>query len=166
MRIVIEYNDDHNIPISTAVNNAVDASSNAVPAPYTIRIVNFRVEPHSVQHTWTNGGKNNEFVNNLSVLSKCPGASSTKPGGELFAPYNPYILTPTGSSQVVFTYEVVWEKSETLWANRWDLYLTAANPNDRVHWYSICNSIVIVLFLSLTIGAILFRALRKDIAQV
>ncbi len=41
VRIVIEYNDDH--------TRVVDAKSDV---PYTIRIVNFRVEPMSVKHSW------------------------------------------------------------------------------------------------------------------
>ena len=105
MRIVIEYNDAHNTPITTAGATALDtlSSTAATSAPYTVRIVNFRVEPYSVQHTWSNGGKSNEFVNNLSVLNTCPGATSKKSGGELTASYNPYTISPSGSSQVVYT---------------------------------------------------------------
>ena len=46
-----------------------------------------------------------------------------------------------------------------------DMYLTANQPNDKVHWFSITNSIMIVLFLTIMIAMILYRALRKDIAQ-
>jgi len=66
---------------------------------------------------------------------------------------------------IVFTYDVVWEKSETEWSHRWDAYLFANAPNDKVHWFSITNSIMIVLFLTVMIAMILIRALRKDIAQ-
>ena len=40
-----------------------------------------------------------------------------------------------------------------------------STPNDKVHWFSITNSIMIVLFLTVMIAMILVRALRKDIAQ-
>ena len=58
-----------------------------------------------------------------------------------------------------------WEKSEVEWGNRWDAYLDINAPNDKVHWFSITNSIMIVLFLTVMIAMILVRALRKDIAQ-
>ena len=45
------------------------------------------------------------------------------------------------------------------------MYLTANSLDDRVHWFSITNSIMIVLFLTVMIAMILLRALRKDIAQ-
>lgn len=37
--------------------------------------------------------------------------------------------------------------------------------SDQVHWFSITNSIMVVLFLTVMIAMILLRALRKDIAQ-
>ena len=33
---------------------------------------------------------------------------------------------------LVFTYDVFWEKSETEWSSRWDTYLLADAPNDKV----------------------------------
>lgn len=60
---------------------------------------------------------------------------------------------------------MLWEKSEVEWGNRWDAYLNVDAPNDKVHWFSITNSIMIVLFLTVMIAMILIRALRKDIAQ-
>ena len=57
------------------------------------------------------------------------------------------------------------EKSDVEWTNRWDAYLLANSPNDKVHWFSITNSIMIVLLLTVMIGMILIRNLRKDIAK-
>jgi transmembrane 9 superfamily protein 2/4 len=65
----------------------------------------------------------------------------------------------------VFSYDVHWEKSAIEWGSRWDAYLFANAPNDKVHWFSITNSIMVVLFLTVMVAMILLRALRKDIAQ-
>ena len=59
----------------------------------------------------------------------------------------------------------MWEQSNKEWVDRWDAYLYANSPNDRVHWFSITNSFLVVIFLSILIGIILIRNLRKDIAM-
>ena len=59
---------------------------------------------------------------------------------------------------------MLWELSDTEWTHRWDTYLTADASNDRIHWFSITNSLMVVLFLTVLIAMILVRALRKDIA--
>lgn len=72
-------------------------------------------------------------------------------------------LRPSKDTNVVFTYSVTWEKSPTPWATRWDDYLGTADP--KIHWFSLINSAVIVIFLSAMLGLIIMRALRKDIAR-
>lgn len=62
-----------------------------------------------------------------------------------------------------FTYDVVWEKVELRWASRWDIYLKMRNP--QIHWFSILNSLVVIVFLSGVLTVILIRTLRRDIAQ-
>lgn len=47
--------------------------------------------------------------------------------------------------QVIFTYDVAFKASNIRWASRWDTYLLATD--DQVHWFSIINSLMIVLFL-------------------
>jgi len=55
------------------------------------------------------------------------------------------VLSPE-KNEVVFAYRVVWQKSNVAWASRWDIYL---KMNDvQIHWFAICNSVAIVLFLS------------------
>ncbi|KAI8065878.1 hypothetical protein BC940DRAFT_275460 [Gongronella butleri] len=66
-------------------------------------------------------------------------------------------------SQVVYTYSVVWEQSDKPWATRWDSYLHILDPS--IHWFSLVNSIVIVLFLTGMVAMILLRALHKDISR-
>ncbi|KAF9578543.1 hypothetical protein BGW38_005602 [Lunasporangiospora selenospora] len=52
---------------------------------------------------------------------------------------------------------------ETAWATRWDRYLLVGEP--RIHWFSLVNSIIIVLFLTGMVAMILLRALHKDISR-
>lgn len=66
---------------------------------------------------------------------------------------------------VLYTYDVMWKPSEVPWASRWDVYLNEDHlVPAQVHWYSITNSILVVLFLSLLVVSILVRNLRRDIA--
>jgi len=69
-----------------------------------------------------------------------------------------------GPNTVRFSYEVKWKQSDIRWASRWDYYL-GSNSDDRIHWFSIINSIVIVLFLSGILAMIMIRTLRRDIAK-
>ncbi|KAJ2122604.1 Transmembrane 9 super member 2 [Coemansia sp. RSA 720] len=75
----------------------------------------------------------------------------------------PMNLHEDRDNSVVFTYSVKWEASEKSWATRWDDYLHAVDP--RIHWFSLINSMVIVVFLSAMLGLILMRTLHKDIAR-
>ena len=54
----------------------------------------------------------------------------------------------------------MWEHSDIAWASRWDLYLYMGD--DQVHWFSILNSLVIVLLLSGIVAMIMMRTLRRD----
>jgi transmembrane 9 superfamily protein 2/4 len=65
---------------------------------------------------------------------------------------------------IVFTYDVLWQKSEVAWANRWEAYLKTGNDDD-IHWFSIMNSLMIVLFMTGMIAMILVRSLYRDIAR-
>jgi len=66
-------------------------------------------------------------------------------------------------TSVAFTYSVRWRPSPTAWATRWDKYLHVVNP--RVHWFSLVNSAIIVIFSTGMVAAILLKTLRKDIAR-
>ena len=46
---------------------------------------------------------------------------------------------------VTWTYGIYWVESKTAWATRWDSYLHVFDP--RIHWFSLINSAVIVVFL-------------------
>ncbi|KAL2060848.1 hypothetical protein VTL71DRAFT_8900 [Oculimacula yallundae] len=73
------------------------------------------------------------------------------------------VLNEGADTQVTFTYSVYWIPSATAWATRWDKYLHVFDP--KIHWFSLINSAVIVVFLTITVVSILLRTLRKDIAR-
>jgi transmembrane 9 superfamily protein 2/4 len=64
----------------------------------------------------------------------------------------------------VYTYDIKWERSELRWSNRWDVYLKG-NPDDEIHYFSIVNSLMIVLFLTGVVAMIMLRTLHKDISS-
>jgi transmembrane 9 superfamily protein 2/4 len=117
-------------------------------------ITGFRVEPMSIKHDWS-GDEHHPTFNTCNSL--------TPPKND---PALYLALDDLGSQeQIAFTYDVVWEKTATMWSQRWDVYLDADSPNDQVHWFSISNSILVVLLMAIMIAIILVRALYKDIAS-
>ncbi|KAI3619002.1 endosomal p24a protein [Moniliophthora roreri] len=75
----------------------------------------------------------------------------------------PLILDEKTLRPVRFTYRVTWNESDTPWATRWDNYLHIFDP--RIHWFSLINSIVIVIFLCVLVGLILYRSVSRDISR-
>ena len=57
----------------------------------------------------------------------------------------PVFLNEEGETTVQWTYTVHWRPSKTAWATRWDSYLHVYDP--KIHWFSLINSAVIVVFL-------------------
>jgi transmembrane 9 superfamily protein 2/4 len=51
------------------------------------------------------------------------------------------------------------QQSEIRWASRWDTYLQMTD--DQIHWFSIVNSVMIVLFLTGMVAMIMVRTLYK-----
>ena len=47
------------------------------------------------------------------------------------------------------------------WENRWDNYLESTD--ERVHWFSLVNSVIVVCLLSAIVFGIFVRALSLDI---
>lgn len=75
----------------------------------------------------------------------------------------PVIISENGDTKVAFTYSVYWRPSPTPFATRWDKYLHVYDP--KIHWFSLINSAVIVVFLVGMVSTILVRTLKKDIAR-
>lgn len=70
-----------------------------------------------------------------------------------------------GKLDFVYTYSVHYVKDNHIkWASRWD-YILESMPHTNIQWFSIMNSLVIVLFLSGMVAMIMLRTLHKDIAR-
>eukprot|EP00884_Botryococcus_braunii_P018997 jgi/Botrbrau1/5781/Bobra.0155s0004.1 len=74
-----------------------------------------------------------------------------------------YSLRASRDGKIVYTYDVFWSFSATTWASRWDAYLRM--PGGRVHWFSIMNSLMVVLIMSSIVAMILMRTVRRDLAR-
>jgi len=48
---------------------------------------------------------------------------------------------------LTFTYEVVWKETKTPFDKRFDKYLDPTFFQHRIHWFSIFNSFMMVIFL-------------------
>lgn len=67
--------------------------------------------------------------------------------------------------EIMYTYSVNFVQNNTIkWSSRWD-YILESMPHTNIQWFSILNSLVIVLFLSGMVAMILLRTLHKDIAR-
>jgi transmembrane 9 superfamily protein 2/4 len=70
-----------------------------------------------------------------------------------------------GEVKIPYTYSVKFQANSNIkWASRWD-YILESIPNSNIQWFSILNSVVIVLFLSGMVAMITVRSLHKDIAR-
>ena len=106
------------------------------PTEFTgFRIVGFEIEPHSLANQGT----------------ECADGA------------NAPVLDLDANSAVTFTYDVLWKFSEDTWSGRWERYMRGAKG--KIHWFSILNSLMIVLFLSSMVAMILLRTLHRDIAR-
>jgi len=67
--------------------------------------------------------------------------------------------------KIPFTYEVNWKPSPVKFEDRFDKYLDPNFFQHRIHWFSIFNSFMMVIFLVGLVSMILMRTLRKDYAR-
>ncbi|KAG1326562.1 hypothetical protein COCNU_01G004960 [Cocos nucifera] len=116
------------------------------------RIVGFEVKPFSVKHEYEG-----EWNGNTTRLSTCdPHAQRTVSNSD-------YPQEVEANKGIIFTYDVEFKESDVKWASRWDTYLLMAD--DQIHWFSIVNSLMIVLFLSGMVAMIMLRTLYRDISK-
>lgn len=123
------------------------------------RIVGFYVEPLSINHKWTKGGQWD---------GKEPAPSLATCNSKKHLSYDDVKSNPMKvvTGNLIFTYDVQWRESDIRWASRWDVYLSMDHAiPDKVHWFSIINSILIVLFLAFMVAMILLRSLNRDITK-
>jgi transmembrane 9 superfamily member 2/4 len=131
------------------------------PAVEGYRVVGFAVEPMSIHHEFQ-GGYDWDGVateGHTKPLSTCATNSHMERG---MIRSNQVVKE---GEKIMYTYDVTWKVSDVPWAYRWDVYLSEDHlVPPQVHWYSITNSILVVLFLSLLVVSILVRNLKRDIA--
>jgi len=74
-------------------------------------------------------------------------------------------LGKEGKIVIYYSYSIVLNKNNSVkWSSRWD-YILESMPHTNIQWFSILNSLVIVLFLTGMVAMILVRTLHKDIAR-
>ena len=56
------------------------------------------------------------------------------------------IFNSLAQNTVRFSFSVQFKTSDVAWASRWDTYLRMSDV--QIHWFAICNSVAIVLFLT------------------
>jgi transmembrane 9 superfamily protein 2/4 len=106
------------------------------------RIISVKVTPSSIEH------KN---LDKPDCTSQEPLTISAKPLDQKL--------------NVLYTYSVKFVQNNTIkWSSRWD-YILESMPHTNIQWFSILNSLVIVLFLSGMVAMIMLRTLHKDIAR-
>ncbi|XP_074561775.1 transmembrane 9 superfamily member 8-like [Curcuma longa] len=116
------------------------------------RIVGFEVTPFSVKHDY-----DGQWNGNKTRLITCdPHAKRTVVNSD--TPQEVEV-----NKDIIFTYDVEFQESDVKWASRWDTYLLMTD--DQIHWFSIVNSLMIVLFLSGMIAMIMLRTLYRDISK-
>ncbi|KAL0906480.1 hypothetical protein M5K25_024977 [Dendrobium thyrsiflorum] len=116
------------------------------------RIVAFEVKPFSVKHVY----EGNWNGNRTRLMTCDPHAKRTVSNSD-----NPQEVEE--NKEIIFTYDVDFQESEIKWASRWDSYLLMSD--DQIHWFSIVNSLMIVLFLSGMVAMIMLRTLYRDISK-
>lgn len=115
------------------------------------RIVGFEVKPFSIKHEYEGewNGKNR-------LLTCDPHTKRTVINSN--SPQEVEV-----NQEILFTYDVEFQESDVKWASRWDTYLLMSD--DQIHWFSIVNSLMIVLFLSGMVAMIMLRTLYRDISK-
>nr|KAJ0184601.1 hypothetical protein LSAT_V11C900504270 [Lactuca sativa] len=63
------------------------------------------------------------------------------------------------------TYSVKWTETNITFARRFDVYLDYHFFEHQIHWFSIFNSFMMVIFLTGLVSMILMRTLRNDYAK-
>jgi len=118
-------------------------------------IVGFEAHVSSVKHT-VDAAKDFNAPDSLSSCKADVGVEYTQP----------LVLDPAelaASNPVVWTYDVLWKESDKKWVSRWDVYLNVAD--DQIHWFSIINSLVVLIFLTGMVAMIMLRILHRDLTR-
>jgi len=136
--IEVSYHDGHNEDWGRFLNSEEVGG----------RIVAVRLTPRSIQHDKTEADA---------------GRCKAEPLGSL----RPMAVPGEGTTDldITYSYQVTFKvRNDVRWSSRWD-YILESMPHTNIQWFSILNSLVIVLFLSGMVAMILLRTLHKDIAR-
>jgi transmembrane 9 superfamily member 3 len=68
-------------------------------------------------------------------------------------------------AKLEFTYAVNWHPSDVPFERRFERYLDYSFFEHQIHWFSVFNSFMMVIFLVGLVSMILLRTLRKDYAR-
>ena len=110
----------------------------------TYRIVGFHVKAYSVKYD--------------HVDSECDIAKDFSLGT--------HEMVSIDDEELTYTYSVSWiPEPNVAWATRWDEYFRGTPTDNRIHWFSILNSTIVVITLAIFIGLSIIRSLRKDISR-
>lgn len=141
---------NNHVKIKIGYNNAYGTESDEEG-----RIVDFMAVPYSIDYA----------EKNLNKDATTPHMDSCDRPDDLRRPL--YLSkNKAGEVHVYWTYSVEWvENNSREWRTRWDVYFEAGSGRDEVHWFSIINALLIVLFLSGMVGMILMRSLHRDISR-
>jgi len=129
---------------------------------YAFNHLNFTITYHSgIQEEWGMGGAYGR------ILSVKVSPRSIKHNGDS-CKTNEVMSVPAANKDklaITYTYSVNWVENNAIrWSSRWD-YILDSMPHTNIQWFSILNSLVIVLFLSGMVAMIMLRTLHKDIAR-
>lgn len=119
-----------------------------------VRITGFDVHPVSIKHDAPPGP-----IDARSKFSTCQGFNVENDPSK----YLKLGFDETAAVDIIYSYDVQWIPNDLEWTDRWDVYFVGA-PDDDIHYYSIVNSLMIVLFMTGAIATIMIRTLRKDIS--
>ncbi|XP_071374307.1 transmembrane 9 superfamily protein member 5 isoform X3 [Centroberyx affinis] len=136
-----EFNKKNTFYVFNHVDIKITFHSGASEGWTGARLVTATLEPKSIKHA---DEKN----------PVCDGGSPMEIPGEF-----------DSDVAITYTYSVTFEENNSIkWASRWD-YILVSMPHTNIQWFSIMNSLVIVLFLSGMVAMIMLRTLHKDIAR-
>ena len=145
------------------------SSTNSTGKEY--RIVRFTVEPFSIKHEYErtisdddDGEESTVKIANIKKSTKSCQAKSSEKLHTSFEMVKSDVKPQPVEGKILFTYDVIWkENKEVSWASRWDIYLSMNDAvPDKIHWFSITNSLSVVFVLSVVLICILLKNLRND----
>ena len=121
------------------------------------RIVGFEVQAYSIKHEFD--------INKINDLNYKPSSCNVNGQNQNtpIVPQRVSDINDPNDKNIIFSYDVEWQSSDIKWASRWDIFLTM--NDSKIHWFSIINSIMIVLFLSGMLAVIMIRILHRDLAR-